>query len=141
MLSACAPASSPPAAEPAVARAASLEAAALPATANLPPMTADVVAHRERARSLLEEHCGACHVPDDHGQALALHIYDLSQPDWSGTLSDAQLPVLQQKLLDDGANADERLVLERFVQDELAWRDAHPALYPRAFRERPPRGR
>ncbi|HEY4220188.1 MAG TPA: hypothetical protein VGO62_02580, partial [Myxococcota bacterium] len=97
--------------------------------------------HREALRQILEVHCGLCHLPPaiGGGTGMALPIYDLSAADWSGTLSDAQLPIVEQKLHDDGADVTEMQVANRFVVDELAWRDAHAALYPLALRERAPR--
>ncbi len=99
--------------------------------------------HREAARVVLETHCHLCHLPDANGDeefrvagGLATHIFDLRSDDWSASLSDPQLDEAVRKLVDAGASADEVATLERFVADEHAWRDAHPAHYPRELRDR-----
>lgn len=109
--------------------------------ANEAATTGAFAQHREPVRRVLEIHCGLCHLPgDDEGRAIGLPIYDLTRVDWSATLSDAQLPIVEQKLVDDGADDDERATVHKFVIDELVWRDAHPDAYPLDLRLRPPRG-
>jgi hypothetical protein len=98
--------------------------------AKQPTTTTTIATHREKARSILEVHCGLCHLPVEigGGTGMALHIYDLSKPNWSETLRDEQLPILEQKLHDDGADAAEMKIMHDFVLDELAWRSTHPSL-------------
>jgi hypothetical protein len=94
--------------------------------------------HREDARAILESHCGLCHLPasEPEFEGLAIHIFDLTQKDWSATLSDAQLDEVVKKLVDDGAPDDEVRALERFVADELKWRDLHRDNYSVMLRDR-----
>ena len=68
------------------------------------------------------------------------HIFDVDETDWSKDLSDDQLAAALDNLAEDGPEIGELTVFERFIADELAWRDAHPALYPAALREQPRRG-
>jgi hypothetical protein len=51
------------------------------------------IAHAEdRARPVIEKHCGACHRPDSlQANPKALAIFDLSKLDWSATMTPAQL--------------------------------------------------
>jgi len=46
----------------------------------------------DRARPVIEKHCGACHFPDaPKANPKALAVFDLSKPDWSATMTPAQL--------------------------------------------------
>ncbi|MGZ3686818.1 MAG: hypothetical protein ACXWP5_12700 [Bdellovibrionota bacterium] len=47
---------------------------------------------REKARHVLQVHCGACHIPyTPTSQKNALRVFDLSAEDWSATMSERQL--------------------------------------------------
>ena len=97
------------------------------------------VAHREPARALLLARCAGCHVPHEVTRDFpdVTHIFDLQRKDWSATMSDDQLIAAIENLLSDGATSAEVALYEKFIADEIAWRDAHAADYPRALRERP----
>ena len=47
---------------------------------------------RDRARLVLEEHCGECHIGgSDTAITAALRVFDLTEPDFTARMSDAQL--------------------------------------------------
>jgi hypothetical protein len=98
--------------------------------------------HREVARAIVREHCGLCHTKHDVNNGLpdVTHIFDVDDPDWSQHLSDDQLAAALDNLAEDDPDLGVLPAFERFISDELAWRDAHPMLYPPAHRQRPRRG-
>jgi len=51
-----------------------------------------LVKARDRARLIMERHCGNCHIPESH-QALprALAVYNLRQEEWAKNMREDQL--------------------------------------------------
>ena len=74
---------------------------------------------KDRAKEVLEaQRCGGCHDSAiSTGNARALAVYDLVEPDWPARMSDAQLPKLLSRLKSAPA-ADQKTVRE-FVAAEL----------------------
>jgi len=79
----------------------------------------DRVQLRDAARSVLNHHCGQCHLPRRSKEPAALAIYDLQQLEWAKKLTDKQLDMLSLMVTHfDRATADDRLVIKRFVEEE-----------------------
>lgn len=93
---------------------------------------------RDRARLVLEAHCGTCHIRDEPtAVAGALAIYDLRDEEWSRKMSRPQLEALVWRIADgvpfddsDPRNAGqappakpspaEQETIRQYVQAELA---------------------
>ena len=83
---------------------------------------------RERARYVLEVHCGMCHREDSpRVQQKALAVYNLNEIDWAARMSAAQLGAARDRLdgLGEASEAD-RKVFAEFVASELARRARPP---------------
>lgn len=98
-------------------------------TSHQPPRTIEHM--RDTSRGVLEEHCGACHLPGLPTTIPdALSVFDLSTPDWAATMTDAQLEDARQRLADDIAPdgtplavpATDRRAFGEYVDAELAAR-------------------
>ena len=83
---------------------------------------------RDDARLVLEANCGQCHIRDyDTALPRALAVFDLSELEWSATMSDAQLSDAAGRVAGrrgpDGPLeiSDEDVVrVQAFVDEELA---------------------
>ena len=84
---------------------------------------------------VVEEHCGSCHLPwMDTSLDAALHVFDLSEEDWTARMDERQLRDLVHRLSEDRApggtdgvalsvpGADQAHV-EAYVEAELDRRD------------------
>jgi hypothetical protein len=109
-----------------------LSACGEPAT---PAADATEHAHlRDDARLVLESYCGQCHIHEyETSLPRALAVFDLSELEWSGTMSDTQLEDARGRVRDrrgpDGPLpiTDEEVArVEAFVAHELAHRAAQP---------------
>jgi mono/diheme cytochrome c family protein len=88
---------------------------------------------REDARAIVSQHCGECHDPR-RSTALpgALAVYDVTEPDWSARMSDAQLRNaiwrLSEPIPPEGRPNDvsdqERALFGRYVELEITRRAA-----------------
>lgn len=79
-----------------------------------------------RAAAVLAQHCAPCHDSSDpEGKPQALDVFDLEQPQWWITMSDAQLEEARLRVQELGAaTEEERGRVAGFVETELA-RRAH----------------
>ena len=88
---------------------------------------------REDARAVLSQRCGECHDPT-RSTALpgALAVFDVSEPDWSSRMTDAQLrnalwrlgePIPPEGRANDVSDA-ERALFGRYVEIETRRRGA-----------------
>jgi hypothetical protein len=93
---------------------------------------------RDRARIVLEENCGSCHLPGlPTSRDAALAVYDLSELEWAARMSERQLKDAESRLASDLApsagdgtpmtvtDAD-RLEFKRYVELEVASRRSGP---------------
>lgn len=55
---------------------------------------------RDRARIVLEQECGECHIPE-YPTALkgALEVFDLRREEWAGRMTEAQLHKLSSRIV------------------------------------------
>jgi hypothetical protein len=90
---------------------------------------------RDSARLVLERACGECHIPGQSRLAAPLAVFDLMQPEWADTASDAQLGQIAWRLreptLPSGNDGDgkpndaserEKQLVEDYVKLELSRR-------------------
>ena len=88
-----------------------------------PLAAGDLQAARETVRGFAVTHCGKCHVASlPTARPAALRIYDLDAPEWSSTLTAAQLRNGFPRRLNAELDADGRRVLRTFIEGELALR-------------------
>ncbi|MCC6810959.1 MAG: hypothetical protein IT381_26250 [Deltaproteobacteria bacterium] len=90
---------------------------------------------RDQARLVLERTCGECHIPGQSKLDRPLAVFDLMEPEWTTTATDAQLANIAWRLKEptipggeDGRPNDatdaERKIVEAYVELELARRAA-----------------
>jgi mono/diheme cytochrome c family protein len=99
--------------------------AAKPATAAVAraPASPEAGELRERMRSVITPTCGSCHratLPTAKPAAIA--IYNLDAPDWSATLTAAQLEGGFARRLERALDDEGRALMRRFVVQEVALR-------------------
>ncbi len=83
----------------------------------------ELQAVRDRVRGYAQTHCGRCHIaslPTALPRALA--IYNLDAPDWSSTLTAAQLRNGFPRRLNGQLDEDGKRQLKTFIEGELALR-------------------
>jgi mono/diheme cytochrome c family protein len=79
----------------------------------------------QRMREVALQHCGTCHQASrPTARAAALAIYNLDTPDWSATLSRAQLEGGFSRRLKSQLDEQGLRLLREFVAAELARRPA-----------------
>jgi hypothetical protein len=74
-----------------------------------------------QAATVLAQHCSPCHdSTDPDANPSALQVFDLEQPQWWLTMSDAQLEQARTRVQELGAASDdERARVKAFVQAQL----------------------
>jgi hypothetical protein len=78
---------------------------------------------RERARYVLETHCGQCHREDSpDALAKALSVYNLNVVDFAASMNETQLKDMQARIEGMDTRPDERRAVAAFVESELAHR-------------------
>jgi hypothetical protein len=87
----------------------------------LPP--AELQAVREQVRGYASEHCGKCHIASrPTAVPAALKIYNLDAPEWSATLTAAQLRNGFPRRLHPSLDVEGQRRLRAFIEAELALR-------------------
>jgi hypothetical protein len=106
------------------------EAGAGPSLAELPaqgqpsPPQPDLAILGAQAATVLAQHCSPCHdSTDPEANPNALQIFDLEQPQWWLTMSDAQLEDARTRVQElEAATDDERGRVKAFVEVQLRQR-------------------
>lgn len=81
--------------------------------------------YRDKARYVLEVHCGLCHRQDSpRSQEGALAIYNLNELDWARSLDSQRLRDLVTQLEENSVTrgTEDVETLQRFVEVELTLR-------------------
>jgi hypothetical protein len=100
-----------------------LPAAAVPATPK--EGCQGVNPYRDKARYVLEVHCGQCHRQDSpEAQARALAVFNLNELDWAHSLDTRQLEELVTRIQGraPAQETEDVAVLQRFMEAELGLR-------------------
>ena len=83
----------------------------------------ELQAVREQVRGYARTHCGKCHIASlPTALPAALEIYNLDAPEWSSTLTAAQLRSGFPRRLNGRLDEDGKRQLKAFVEAELALR-------------------
>lgn len=95
------------------------------AASSSPAGCQEVNPYRDKARYVLEVHCGLCHRQDSpRAQERALAIYNLNELDWARSLDAQRLEDLVTQLQENAVTrgTEEVETLQRFVEMELSLR-------------------